>query len=190
MSTLLGRGIRVIALRHTAATDDTTNWRALSRCRDEDPELFFPIGTSGPAERQTYEAKQVCYRCPVIDDCRRESFEEPIAEFGVFGGLDEYERRAMRPKRDTEAVCTVCEDTFRPRRSTQALCYSCEKVARGDTRTQLETFLAEHGDELRTANAEGVSDIVFATQVGVSKYLIGRARKHLGLAPAVKPLGR
>ena len=110
MSTLLGRGIRVIALRHTAATDDTTNWRALSRCRDEDPELFFPIGKGVLAERQTYAAKQVCARCPVIDDCRREAFEEPIAEYGVFGGLDEYERRALRPKRDTEVVCVVCED--------------------------------------------------------------------------------
>ena len=190
MSTLLGRGIRVIALRHTAATDDTTNWRALSRCRDVDPELFFPIGKGVLAERQTYAAKQVCARCPVIDDCRREAFEEPIAEFGVFGGLDEYERRALRPKRDTEVVCVVCEDVFRPRRSTQALCFSCEKTARGDTRTQLDTFLTEHGEQLRAANAEGVSDIVFAGQVGTSKYLVGRARKHLGLPAAVKPTGR
>ncbi len=40
------------------------DWRHDSVCRDEDPELFFPIGTSGPALLQVEQAKSVCRRCP------------------------------------------------------------------------------------------------------------------------------
>lgn len=38
-------------------------------CRDEDPDLFFPIGTTGPALRQTEVAKQICHRCLVTESC-------------------------------------------------------------------------------------------------------------------------
>ena len=41
------------------------DWRHKAACRDEDPELFFPIGNTGPALMQIEEAKLVCHRCPV-----------------------------------------------------------------------------------------------------------------------------
>ena len=40
------------------------DWRGHAACRDEYPELFFPVGTSGPALLQIAEAKTVCRRCP------------------------------------------------------------------------------------------------------------------------------
>jgi len=40
------------------------NWRDDAACRDADPDLFFPIGTTGPALRQIGEAKRVCRTCP------------------------------------------------------------------------------------------------------------------------------
>ena len=43
------------------------DWRHDAICRDEDPELFFPVGTSGPALMQIAEAKSVCRRCPVTE---------------------------------------------------------------------------------------------------------------------------
>ena len=36
------------------------DWRDRAICREDDPELFFPIGTSGPALLQIQQAKAVC----------------------------------------------------------------------------------------------------------------------------------
>ena len=44
------------------------DWRHDAICRDEDPELFFPIGTSGPALLQVEQAKAVCRRCRVTEE--------------------------------------------------------------------------------------------------------------------------
>ena len=51
------------------------DWRHHAACRDEDPELFFPIGNTGPALLQIDEAKQVCRRCPVMDSCLQWALE-------------------------------------------------------------------------------------------------------------------
>ncbi len=72
-----------------------TNWRDRSACREEDPDLFFPIGNTGPALLQTEEAKAVCRRCPVMERCLQWALESG-QEHGVWGGLDEDERRRMK----------------------------------------------------------------------------------------------
>jgi WhiB family redox-sensing transcriptional regulator len=71
------------------------DWRHEAACRDEDPELFFPIGNTGPALVQIEEAKAVCRRCPVIDECLRWALETG-QDAGVWGGLSEDERRALK----------------------------------------------------------------------------------------------
>ncbi|WP_126635056.1 WhiB family transcriptional regulator [Embleya hyalina] len=71
------------------------DWRSAAACTHEDPELFFPVGNSGPAAEQIDRAKSVCRRCPVIDRCLSWAMATR-QESGVWGGLDEDERRARR----------------------------------------------------------------------------------------------
>lgn len=81
-----------------------SDWRARAACLDRDPEIWFPVGASGPALLQAEQAKAVCRRCSVIDQCLRWALDRP-EEFGIWGGLTEDERRALRtpkasPQRD------------------------------------------------------------------------------------------
>ena len=76
-------------------THYATEWRAASACLSADPELFFPIGNTGPALLQIDEAKQVCQRCAVMDSCLQWALESG-QDSGVWGGLSEDERRALK----------------------------------------------------------------------------------------------
>ena len=75
--------------------DHLMDWRHRSACLDEDPELFFPIGNTGPALLQIEEAKAVCRRCEVMDTCLRWALDTG-QDAGVWGGLSEDERRALK----------------------------------------------------------------------------------------------
>lgn len=74
------------------------DWRDRAACLDEDPELFFPIGNTGPALQQIEEAKAICRTCPVIDECLRFALENG-QDAGVWGGLSEDERRALKRRK-------------------------------------------------------------------------------------------
>ena len=74
---------------------DRMDWRHRAVCRDEDPELFFPIGTSGPALLQIEQAKAVCRRCSVSEECLRWALATG-QDAGVWGGMSEEERRALK----------------------------------------------------------------------------------------------
>ena len=69
------------------------DWRHRAACLDEDPELFFPIGNTGPALQQIEDAKAVCRRCPVVDTCLTWALDTG-QDAGVWGGLSEDARRA------------------------------------------------------------------------------------------------
>lgn len=71
------------------------DWRHEAACLTEDPELFFPIGNTGPALAQIDEAKAVCNRCTVMDSCLKWALESG-QDSGVWGGLSEDERRALK----------------------------------------------------------------------------------------------
>lgn len=74
-----------------------TDWRELSACRDSDPELFFPIGSTGPAVDQIEKATAICGSCSVREACLQYAFETN-QEAGVWGGFAEDDRRRLRKR--------------------------------------------------------------------------------------------
>jgi WhiB family redox-sensing transcriptional regulator len=73
-------------------------WRNRATCLGVDPELFFPIGNTGPALLQIEEARAICRRCEVVDTCLRWAMESS-ADTGVWGGLSDDERRNLKRRR-------------------------------------------------------------------------------------------
>ncbi|MQA78544.1 MAG: WhiB family transcriptional regulator [Streptosporangiales bacterium] len=74
------------------------DWRHRAKCREVDPELFFPIGNTGPALSQIEEAKAVCRQCPVVESCLEWALSTG-QDAGVWGAMSEDERRALKRQR-------------------------------------------------------------------------------------------
>ena len=74
-----------------------SNWREASACRDSEPNLFFPIGTTGLAIDQIQEAKSICSMCLVAAECLQYALQTN-QEAGVWGGYAEDERRRLRKR--------------------------------------------------------------------------------------------
>ena len=74
---------------------DQDDWRVRASCRDTDPELFFPVGTTGPAVDQIATATAICRACAAQPEC----LEFALAtnqESGIWGGVTEDDRRRLR----------------------------------------------------------------------------------------------
>jgi WhiB family transcriptional regulator, redox-sensing transcriptional regulator len=74
------------------------DWRKDALCRDTDPALFFPVGTTGNALVQIDHAKATCAECTVASDCLDFALGTN-QDSGIWGGLTEEERRVIRRKR-------------------------------------------------------------------------------------------
>lgn len=74
-----------------------TDWRELSACRDTDPELFFPLGTTGPAVDLIHRALVICAACNVREECLQYALETN-QEAGIWGGYPEDDRRRLRKR--------------------------------------------------------------------------------------------
>ena len=70
-------------------------WRNLAACSGEDPEMFFPDGNTAPGLIRLEEARTICRRCEVVQICLQWAIESG-QDAGVWGGLSEDERRAVR----------------------------------------------------------------------------------------------
>ena len=74
---------------------ERTNWRDHAACSHVDPDLFFPVSTSGASLTDMEAAKRVCRRCPVTTPCLRWALDLGQVS-GIWGGTTEEERRARR----------------------------------------------------------------------------------------------
>jgi WhiB family redox-sensing transcriptional regulator len=85
-----------VALTQSRTFDwDTDDWRLKASCRSVDPDLFFPVGTTGLALDQIEQAKAVCRACPAQSPCLEFALSTN-QESGVWGGTSEEERRKLR----------------------------------------------------------------------------------------------
>lgn len=71
-------------------------WRARAACRGVDTNLFFPHSPSRGrgATRIIQQAKSICARCPVRDECLKTALENN--ERGIWGGTTYRERKKLR----------------------------------------------------------------------------------------------
>jgi WhiB family redox-sensing transcriptional regulator len=75
----------------------TTGWRTQARCRGVDPEVFHP-----GEDEDASAAKAICALCPVREACLEYAISAR-EKFGVWGGLDERERRRLIRQRRRSA---------------------------------------------------------------------------------------
>ncbi len=84
-----------MALTLPVAPQTIADWRTHAACRNTDPALFFPIGTTGPAIEQIRSAKAVCDACPAREPCLDFAMRTR-QDSGVWGGMTEDERHKLR----------------------------------------------------------------------------------------------
>lgn len=76
------------------------DWRKRSACATPtvDPEIFWPIGTTGPAhDKAVREAQKVCGGCPVFTECLTWALDHPReAGEGIYAGTTATQRDRMR----------------------------------------------------------------------------------------------
>lgn len=66
------------------------DWQEQGACRGQHPNLFFGASTE--------IARTICRTCPVQTDCLEYALRIPIRD-GMWGGMDENERRKLRNRR-------------------------------------------------------------------------------------------
>jgi WhiB family redox-sensing transcriptional regulator len=90
-----GGNVALTSARPITLTVDDDNWRDYASCRDTNPDLFFPVGTTGPAIEQIAAAKAVCAECEAQKPCLEYALSTN-QDSGIWGGTSEEERRKLR----------------------------------------------------------------------------------------------
>jgi WhiB family redox-sensing transcriptional regulator len=98
-------GASAFEQRSEMLDDLTTQWQHRAACRGEDSSFFYaPNYFEKRAEKHAREAvaKALCVRCPVREICLEYALEVRETH-GIWGGLNEMERRAVVRDRARQA---------------------------------------------------------------------------------------
>jgi WhiB family transcriptional regulator, redox-sensing transcriptional regulator len=77
------------------ANGRAVRWRSAGACLNADPDLFFPISSTGRAVEQIARAKAVCAGCGVRTECLEfAQANDPI--YGIWGGTTPEDRQRAR----------------------------------------------------------------------------------------------
>jgi WhiB family redox-sensing transcriptional regulator len=88
---------------------DSVSWQERGRCRDLDPDLFFPpVEAESSEQRHAREgaAKAVCSSCPVRQECLTWALTNR-ERLGVWGGHTERERQLLTASRRSRTARVV-----------------------------------------------------------------------------------
>jgi WhiB family transcriptional regulator, redox-sensing transcriptional regulator len=100
--------------------NNRAGWWSDAACSTADPDLFFPISSSGPALRQVAWAKAICTRCHVQQACLGYALEAGPVQ-GIWGGTTEAERRLLRQRERKAHARLAQEQAAGPAIAQQAL---------------------------------------------------------------------
>jgi WhiB family transcriptional regulator, redox-sensing transcriptional regulator len=88
------------------ATGSAANWRSAGACLSADPDLFFPISTTGPAEKQIARAKVICSGCTVRLECLEFAMTHDQV-YGIWGGTTAEDRQRQRRRKRRAAAAAA-----------------------------------------------------------------------------------
>ena len=91
-------------------TAASPHWRDDAACRDTPTDWFFPDTDSW--DNHGRDAKAICQRCPVREECLYDGLNDP---YGIVGGAGEHRRRNLRRalRISPERYATVAAIHFR-----------------------------------------------------------------------------
>ena len=71
------------------------NWWSEAACQHADPELFFPVSSTGRGGEEA-RAKLLCGRCPVRAECLDYAMAAGTPLQGIWGGTSDADRTRLR----------------------------------------------------------------------------------------------
>jgi WhiB family transcriptional regulator, redox-sensing transcriptional regulator len=117
--------------------DGGDRWRRYAACRNEDPNLFFPLVVKKKVvdgklvdvvtdEEPSFppdNVKRICHRCPVAGRCLERNMDE---DYGIYGSMTGYQRRLLSKKVvRKKCIGCGCPDLLLNNSQKKEVCLGC-----------------------------------------------------------------